>query len=95
MLNDYLSSLSEGQVKLFADRNIRKTWEKIRGDTNITRQDLKRTFSTFMQKIGSISSAQNLLEHYDSKTTLEFYTDQEVVLRWKVNQLPVKEWLDY
>lgn len=92
-LADYLKSLPEGQVKLFGDRNIRKTWEIIRGETKITRQDLRRTFSTLMQKIGSIGSAQNLLEHYDSRTTIEFYTDQELILRWKVNQLPVKEWL--
>ena len=46
-----------------------------------------------MQKIGSIGSAQNLLEHSDQRVTEEFYTDQELILRWKVNQLPVRQWL--
>lgn len=92
-LKRYIKSLFEGQVRLFADINVRKVWEKIRGDTGITRQDLRRTFATYIQKVGSIGSAQNLLEHYDSRTTTEFYTDQELILRWKVNQLPVKSWL--
>jgi len=92
-LTSYLKSLPDKQIKLFDDRNVRKEWEKIRGNTPITRQDLRRTFSTLIQKIGSIGSAKNLLEHYDSRTTTEFYTDQELILRWKVNQLPVASWL--
>ena len=90
-LAEYVESLPEGQVMLFEDRNVRKEFDKFRN--GITRQDFRKTFSTYMQTIGSIGSAQNLLEHYSPETTKEFYTDQELVLRWKINQLPVKEWL--
>jgi len=92
-LRSYLNGLDRGQLRLFEDTNVRKEWEKIRGDTGITRQELRITFSTLIQKIGSISSAQSLLEHHSSKTTTDFYTDQELILSWKVNQLPVREWL--
>lgn len=91
-LREYVDGLPGDQLNLFIDKNVRKTWDSFRGD--VTRQDLRKTFSTLIQKIGSIGSAQNLLEHSDSRTTLEFYTDQELILRWKINQLPVKEWLD-
>jgi hypothetical protein len=62
---------------------------------DITRQDLRVTASTLMQRIGSIGSAKTLLQHSSTKTTGEFYTDEEVVLRWKVNQLNplIREWL--
>ena len=92
-LHSYIKSLSKRQVRLFEDVNVRKNWDKIRGDSGITRQDLRITFSTLIQKIGSLRSAQTLLEHFDDRTTTEFYTDTELILRWKVNQLPVEEWL--
>jgi integrase len=92
-LTSYVNSLPADQVKLFADVNIRKTWYAIKGETKITRQQLRVTFSTLMQKIGSIGSAQELLEHSSSKTTNEFYSDHELINRWKVNQLQVSEWL--
>lgn len=80
-----------GQSGLFGDRNIRKVWDSFR--EGVTRQDLRKTFSTLMQLIGSIGSAQSLLQHSDARTTNQFYTDQELVLRWKVNQLPVNKWI--
>ena len=91
-IDSYVKTLPKGQLKLFDDINVRKTWGKIAGDSGITRQDLRRTFSTLIQMVGSIGTAQNLLEHYDSKTTSRFYSDEELILRWKVNQLPVEEW---
>jgi len=94
----YLKSISDNQDRLFSDTNIRKEWDYLRnrakGCSAVTRQDLRKTFATLMQKIGSIQSAQQLLEHYSPKTTTDFYSDQELILRWKVEQLPVKEWLD-
>jgi integrase len=92
-LTSYVNSLPADQVKLFADVNIRKTWQAIKGETKITRQQLRVTFSTLMQKIGSIGSAQELLEHSSAKTTNDYYSDHEQILRWKVNQLQVSEWL--
>lgn len=99
-----LKSYVAGQIKrglsldtrLIPDKNIRHGWETIREKAklpNITRQDLRVTFSTLIQKIGSIGAAQNLLEHSDSRVTETFYSDMELLLRWRVNQLPVKEWL--
>ncbi len=93
VLAGYVRSLPRGQVKLFGDVNVRRTWEKVRGKSTTTRQDFRLTFSTLIQKVGSLGSAQDLLEHFDSRTTSEFYTDRELILRWKVNQLPVTEWL--
>lgn len=93
VLSEYLSGKT-GQ--LFQDRNVRKEWDAIRIRAklpDITRQDFRRTFSTLMQRIGGVGSAQTLLEHSDSRVTGEFYTDSEMILRWKVDQLPVKEWL--
>jgi len=91
MLKRYIGTLDKGQVKLFADCNVRKVFDSFRG--NVTRQNLRQTFATLMQKIGGLSTAQNLLQHSNSKTTQDFYTDQELILRWKVNQLPVKKWI--
>ena len=88
----YLKSLPKDQERLFTDVNVRKTWDSFRGE--VTRQNLRQTFSTLIQKVGGIGSAQNLLQHFDSSTTLRFYTDIELILKWKVNQLPVKEWLN-
>jgi integrase len=94
ILKPFCQDRQEGP--LFGDHNVRKEWDAIRIRAklpDITRQDFRRTFSTFMQRIGNIGSAQTLLEHSDSRVTGEFYTDSEMILRWKVNQLPVKEWL--
>jgi len=88
----FFNSLPAGQEMLFADKNVRKVWDSFRAGTR--RKDLRITFSTLIQKIGSIGSARDLLEHSDSRTTRDFYTDHELILRWKVNQLPVSEWLD-
>ena len=91
-----LEQLSGKTGQLFQDHNVRKEWDAIRIRAKlpgITRQDFRRTFSTLLQRIGNIGSAQTLLEHSDSRVTGEFYTDSEMILRWKVNQLPVKDWL--
>lgn len=92
MLTAYLDSLPKDQEKLFADRNIRKTWDSF--SKAITRHDLRKTFSTLIQTIGSIDSARDLLQHSSDRTTSQFYTDRQFVLRWKVNQLPIDQWLD-
>lgn len=97
VLTRHIATLPDDQVMLFTDTNVRKEWEYLRnrakGCSSVTRQDLRVTFSTYMQKVGSIGSAQNLLEHSDKRVTENFYSDQELILRWKVNQLPVEEWL--
>jgi len=91
LLTAYISSLPSDQEKLFADRNTRKVFDSFR--QGITRQDLRKTFSTLIQTIGSIDSARDLLQHSSARTTSQFYTDRQFVLRWKVNQLPVDQWI--
>ncbi len=90
-ITSYIESLPKEQENLFADRNIRKAWDSFK--QGITRQDLRKTFSTLMQTIGSIDSARELLQHSSGRTTSQFYTDRQFVLRWKVNQLPVDQWI--
>lgn len=92
-LSAYVGQLPKTQVKLFDDTNKRKVWLKIRGNTGITRQDFRRTFSTLIQMVDNISSAQQLLEHSDKRTTETFYSDASLILRWKVNRLPIRDWL--
>ncbi len=91
-LTAYLTALPKDQTRLFDDVNMRKTWDAFRG--TITRQNFRQTFSTLLQKVGSIGSAQELLQHSSVRVTQESYTDMELILRWKVNQLPVVEWLE-
>lgn len=91
LLTDYIAGLAAGQTSLFAIRNARKGWDSFK--QGVTRQDLRKTFSTIMQTIGSISSAQSLLGHASARTTGQFYTDHDLILRWKVNQLPVEKWI--
>lgn len=91
MLTAYITSLPSNQEKLFADRNTRKIWDSFK--QGITRQDLRKTFSTLIQTIGSIDSARDLLQHSSDRTTNQFYTDRQFVLRWKVNQLPIDKWI--
>ncbi|HBG77237.1 MAG TPA: hypothetical protein DDW84_00095 [Phycisphaerales bacterium] len=95
-LTEYIESLPKNTVKLLPDNNIRKTWDTIRetAGVNCTRQDFRVTHSTLLQKIGGINAAQISLEHSDKRTTTDFYSDIEVIQRWKINQLPVKEWLE-
>lgn len=93
----YVKSLPAEQVRLFSDGSVRYTWEKIirikAGLQELTRQDLRKTFSTLLQKVGSFSSAKQLLEHSSDSVTQQFYTDNDLILRWKINRLPVAEWL--
>lgn len=90
-LTGYLNGLPEKQVQLFEDKNIRKSWQKI--GNGITRQDLRKTFATMIQSISGTETARDLLEHYSSKITEDFYTDKELLNRIRVNRLPVKKWL--
>lgn len=92
LLTAYIGGLPAGQENLFDNKNLQKVWDKFRD--GITRQDLRKTFSTLIQLIGSVASAQDLLQHSSARTTSQFYTDREMILRWKVNQLPVDKWLD-
>jgi len=96
-LTDYVNSLSNGQIKLFADTNTHKKWKKIRenaGLPNLRYQDLRVTFSSVLQQRGeSLAVAQQLLEHSSPETTRKFYTSVDSSLRTAVNKLPIDDWL--
>lgn len=60
----------------------------------VARKDFRRTFSTLIQQTGGLASAQQLLQHSSDKVTLDHYTDIELILSWRVNQLPVDKWIE-
>ena len=56
-------------------------------------QKLRVTNKTLLQTIGNIPSLKSLLGHSDYRTSWTYYSDQDLINRWRVNQLPVKSWL--
>jgi len=78
---------------LMPDRNIRKTWDAVRHSAGVrcTRQHLRQTFASRIAQVGS-PAASTLLAHSDVRVTEQWYLSPEV-MRWRVNQLPVKLWL--
>lgn len=88
VVKDYLTTAGEYPFKI---TNARKEWDAFCGE--FTHQMLRKTFSTLMQMVGSLGSAQRLLEHSSARVSQTFYSDTELIDRWKVNQLPVSEWL--
>ncbi len=100
VLKRYVDRLIKSGVtsdsKLLPDTNIRKAWDAIRkqaGISSATRQKFRVTFSTWMQKLSGLESARDLLEHSSKKTTDDFYSDKELLLKIRVDRLPVKKWL--
>jgi integrase len=86
----YLAAIDGDRV--FTDVNLKKTWDGFR--RRITRQDLRKTFSTLTQRSSGLAAAKEMLGHADARTTDQFYTDRLMVMRWKINSLPIKKWLD-
>jgi integrase len=94
-LVSYLGTIRDGL--LFPDNNIRRAWESIRdraGLLECTRHDLRRVFSTSIQMTSGLQAAMELMEHSSAAISLNHYTDQMAVLRIRVNQLPVQQWMD-
>lgn len=94
--------------RLFPDKNVRKEWdairlragfaEKIDGKiTNfiVTRQDFRRTHATLMGLADGLQAAARALEHSSTAVTAQYYSDLSLIQRVRVNQLPVKEWLNW
>ncbi len=95
ILKSYKDNMGDKTAGFFTVKNrstLDKQWRRFR-PAPITRQDLRKTNKTLLQKIGSIDSIRGLLGHSDAATTQKYYTDTELILRWKINQLPVSEWL--
>jgi len=106
VLEPYCCSQQNG--RLFPDINVRKEWdalrlragyaEKIDGKiTNfkITRQDFRRTHGTLMGLADGLQAAARALEHSSTNVTQQYYSDLSLIQKVRVNQLPVKEWLEW
>lgn len=94
ILQTYLVTVAGDLV--FDRVNARKDWESIRERAGLpacTRHDLRKTFSTLIQLSDGMRAAQRLLEHSSATLTANHYTDEMAVLRNRVEQLPVKEWI--
>ena len=64
----------------------RKKWK-------ITRQDLRRTYATAIEKTGPMFNATDALQHSSRDVTGKHYLDRAAIDRWQVNQLPIKKWI--
>ncbi len=102
------SHLAGKTTRLFPDINVRKEWdalrlragyaEKIDGkikNFTVTRQDFRRTHATLMGLADGLQAAARALEHSSTAVTAQYYSDLSLIQRVRVNQLPVKEWLNW
>jgi integrase len=96
-LSNHVTSLSDGQEKLFADRFSPKKWKKtckLVGLPNLKFHDLRRTFASLLAQRGvSTAVTQRLLEHSSPQLTNDVYTNVDSVLRQAVSLLPVADWV--
>ncbi len=60
-----------------------------------TRQDFRRTHGTLMGLANGLQAAARALEHSSTAVTAQYYSDLALIQRVRVNQLPVKEWLNW
>lgn len=58
---------------------------------NETMQSLRKTYAT---RIESTSISTTVLGHASKSTTRKFYNDMDYIKYVRVNQLPIKKWLD-
>ena len=96
-LSNYVTTLPDGQERLFTDRFTSKKWNRVRervGMPKLKFHDLRKTFASLLAQRGvSTAVTQRLLEHSSPQLTHEVYTNVDPVLRRAVSQLPVGEWL--
>jgi integrase len=86
-----------GYNTLFNPVNCRKTFEAIRSKAGLscTRQDFRVTFSTLIQTFDNSDVARKLLQHYSVKTTKTHYSDNDLIMRIKIEKFNplIKKWL--
>lgn len=96
-LSNYLSTVEEGQERLFTDRFSPKRWERIRKAVDLPDlkfHDLRKTFASLLAQRGvSTAVTQRLLEHSSPRLTNDVYTNVDPMLRQAVSLLPVSDWL--
>ena len=96
-LSNHVTTLPDGQERLFVDRFSPKKWERIRKAINtpdLKFHDLRKTFASLLAQRGVATAVtQRLLEHSSPHLTNDVYTNVDPVLRQAVNLLPVSDWL--
>jgi integrase len=96
-LSNYVTTLPDGQERVFADRFRSKRWDKIRtklGLPELKFHDLRKTFASLLAQRGvSTAVTQRLLEHSSPQLTNDVYTNVDPVLRKAAELLPVADWL--
>jgi integrase len=96
-LSNYVTTLPDGQQRLFPDRFSSKKWNRVRrqiGQPSLRFHDLRKTFASLLAQRGAPSAVtQRLLEHSSPQLTHEVYTNVDPVLRQAVSLLPVTEWV--
>jgi integrase len=83
-LSSFVTSLPDGQEKLFGEEFRPKKWERIRkqaGLPNLRFHDLRKTFASLLAQRGvSTAVTQRLLEHSSPQLTNDVYTNVDRVL---------------
>jgi integrase len=96
-LSNYVTTLSDGQERLFPDKFSPKKWEKIRKAVSLPElkfHDLRKTFASLLAQRGvSTAVTQRLLEHSSPQLTNDVYTNVDPVLCQAIEQLPVADWV--
>jgi integrase len=96
-LSNYLSTVEEGQERLFTDRLSPKRWERIRKAVDLPDlkfHDLRKTFASLLAQRGvSTAVTQRFLEHSSPQLTNDVYTKVDPVLRQAISQLPIADWV--
>jgi len=96
-LSNYVTTLPDGQERLFTDRFTSKKWNRVRetfGMPDLKFHDLRKTFASLLAQRGvSTAVTQRLLEHSSPRLTNEIYTNVDPVLRQAVDLLPVSQWV--
>jgi integrase len=96
-LSNRVTTLPDGQERLFTDRFGPKRWEKVRkamGLPELKFHDLRKTFASLLAQRGvSTAVTQRLLEHSSPQLTNDVYTNVDPVLRQAIEQLPVSDWV--
>jgi len=96
-LSHYVTTLPDGQERLFTDRFTSKKWNRVRekfGMPELKFHDLRKTFASLLAQRGvSTAVTQRLLEHSSPQLTNDVYTNVDPVLRQAVDLLPVSQWV--
>ena len=91
-LKGYMETLTSDS--LFCNRNLRNQWDAIcldagfivDGKKTTTRHNFRKTYSTFLQRVGALGHVRDLLQHSNTRITKKHYTTQEMILPALVNK---------